>query len=263
MLIKQVWTNNGGRNFFYMVTCPKTAETLAIDPIDAEMCLEIAKNHGWNIKHVLNTHEHGDHIGGNDKVIKETGAKLLGPAKAEGKISGIDEELYDGSIVKIGTSGEFKVLETPGHTPIHISLYGQTDNTPHFLCGDTLFNAGVGHCRSGDPNVLYNTFNNIISDLPDETKIYPGHEYMDNNLAFTLDREPDNPLAADLLKELKNQDLDNARITTLGLERQINTFLRLEQTTIQEGIKKEFPDLPNELDKKTVFLKLRELRNNW
>ena len=71
------------------------------------------------------------------------------------------------------------------------------------------------------------------------------------------------PLAADLLKELKNQDLDNARITTLGLERQINTFLRLEQTTIQEGIKKEFPDLPNELDKKTVFLKLRELRNNW
>ena len=86
---------------------------------------------------------------------------------------------------------------------------------------------------------------------------------MDNNLAFTIDREPDNTVAKNLLKELKDQDLKNARITTLGLERQINTFLRLEQPTIQEGIKKEFPNLPDKLDKKTVFLKLRELRNNW
>jgi hydroxyacylglutathione hydrolase len=263
MIIKQVWTGNGGRNFFYMISCPKTDETLAIDPIDPEMCLAIAREHGWNIKYVLNTHEHGDHIGGNDKVIKETGAKLLGPAKAEGKITGIDEVLFEGSTVKVGSSGEFKVLETPGHTPIHISLFGYTDDTPHLLCGDTLFNAGVGHCRSGDANVLYNTFSNIISDLPDETKIYPGHEYMDNNLAFTIDREPDNTVAKNLLKELKDQDLKNARITTLGLERQINTFLRLEQPSIQEGIKKQFPNLPHKLDEKTVFLKLRELRNNW
>ena len=67
------------------------------------------------------------------------------------------------------------------------------------------FNAGVGHCRSGDPNVLYNTFSTKIAALPDKTRVYPGHEYMDNNLGFTLDREPDNEVARELKEELTAQ----------------------------------------------------------
>ena len=262
MIIEQIWTGNGGRNFFYLVACSDTGETLAIDPIDPAMCLTNAKERGWEVTRVLNTHEHGDHTGGNDAVIAATGAKLLGPANAEGRIANIEEELREGDVVKIGTSGEFKVMETPGHTPIHISLFGHTD-APHLLCGDTLFNAGVGHCRSGDPNVLYDTYSRKIAALPDETRVYPGHEYMANNLGFTLDREPDNAVAKDLLDELKDQDPDNAMITTLGLERQINTFLRLNSPSVVAGVKEQFPDLPDDPDEKSVFLKLRELRNNW
>ena len=262
MIIEQVWTGNGGRNFFYMVACGDTGETLAIDPIDPAMCLDTAKSRGWEVTRVLNTHEHGDHTGGNDAVIAATGAKLLGPANAAGRIENIDEELREGDVVKIGTSGEFTVMETPGHTPIHISLFGHS-NTPHLICGDTLFNAGVGHCRTGDPDVLYATFSGKFSSLPDETRVYPGHEYMSNNLGFTLDREPDNAVAKDLLEELKDQDPNKARITTLGLERQINTFLRLDSPSVKAGIKQQFPDVADDPDAKTVFLKLRELRNNW
>jgi hydroxyacylglutathione hydrolase len=262
MIIEQIWTGNGGRNFFYLVACSDTGETLAIDPIDPAMCLAAAKANGWDVTRVLNTHEHGDHTGGNDAVIAATGAKLLGPAKAEGRIAGIDEELREGDVVKIGTSGEFKVMETPGHTPIHISLFGHSD-APNLLCGDTLFNAGVGHCRTGDPDVLYATFAEKISALPDDTRVYPGHEYMANNLAFTLDREPDNQVAQNLLDELGNQDPNDARITTLGLERQINTFLRLDSPSVIAGVKAQFPDLPDSPDAKSVFLKLRELRNGW
>ena len=126
-----------------------------------------------------------------------------------------------------------------------------------------MFNAGVGHCRTGDPDVLYATFSEKISALPDETRVYPGHEYMANNLGFTLDREPDNAVAKDLLEELGDQDPNNARITTLGLERQINTFLRLDSPAVRAGIKQKFPDVGDDPDAKTVFLKLRELRNNW
>lgn len=262
MIIEQIWTANGGRNFFYLVACSDTGETLAVDPIDPGMCLATAAKHGWQVTRVLNTHEHRDHTGGNDAVIAATGAKLLGPANAAGRIDNIDEALSEGDVVKIGTSGEFKVMETPGHTPIHISLFGHTD-TPHLLCGDTLFNAGVGHCRTGDPEVLYQTFSEKIATLPDDTRVYPGHEYMANNLAFTLDREPDNAAAKDLLEELKDQDPNNAKITTLGEERQINTFLRLDSASIAAGLKEQFSDLPDTPDEKSVFLKLRELRNNW
>ena len=84
-----------------------------------------------------------------------------------------------------------------------------------------------------------------------------------NNLRFTLDREPDNKVARDLLDELGNQDPHHARITDLGLERQINTFLRLDSASVKAGIKQQFPDVGDDPDAKTVFLKLRELRNNW
>ena len=91
MIIEQIWTGNAGRNFFYLVACSDTGETLAIDPIDPEKCLDTAKEHGWDVTRVLNTHEHGDHTGGNDAVIAATGAKLLGPIDAGSRIANIDE----------------------------------------------------------------------------------------------------------------------------------------------------------------------------
>ena len=101
------------------------------------------------------------------------------------------------------------------------------------------------------------------SRLPDETLIYPGHDYIANNLQFTLDREPDNTRAGTLLGEVADQDPDAALVSTLALEKEINTFFRLHSPTVIAKLREAFPDLPDDPDPKTVFLKLRELRNQW
>lgn len=262
MIIEQIWTGNNGRNFFYMIACEETGEAAAIDPIDPAKCLALAKDRGWDITQVINTHEHGDHIGGNDQVVAATGAKVVAPKNAAGRIPKFDAEIGEGDTVKVGKTGELQVLFTPGHTPIHISLLGHTDR-PHLFCGDTVFNAGVGNCNSGDPETLYETFATKIAALPDDTLIYPGHEYLANNLGFTLDREPDNAKAKELLADVKDQDPENALITDLGLERQINTFLRLDSPSVIEALRAKDPNLPANPDARSIFVGLRALRNNW
>ena len=132
------------------------------------------------------------------------------------------------------------------------------------FCGDTLFNAGAGNCQGGGhPQELYDTFSRQLAALPPETLIYPGHDYITNNLNFTLDREPDNTRARHLLDQVSNQDTNTALVTTLGVEKEVNTFFRLQNPTVIARLREAFPNLPDEPDTQMVFLKLRELRNSW
>ena len=133
MIVSQIWTANRGRNFNYLITCPETGETLAIDPLDHHKCLTKAKTEGWEITQVLNTHEHWDHIGGNQNTIKATGAKLLAHANAKDSIPGIDVGLSAGDVVKVGKTVTLEVLDTPGHTMSHVCLLSHTDTPSLFL----------------------------------------------------------------------------------------------------------------------------------
>ncbi|NIM26837.1 MAG: MBL fold metallo-hydrolase [Gammaproteobacteria bacterium] len=263
MIVEQIWTGNAYRNFNYLIACPESGEALAVDPLDHKKCLARAKERGWEITQVLNTHEHADHTGGNKAVIAATGAKLLAHVNASDKIPGIDRGLAAGDIVKVGKTVELESLDTPGHTMSHVCLLSHTD-VPALLCGDTLFNAGAGNCHNGGhPQELYETFANQLATLPDETLVYPGHDYISNNLEFTLDREPDNAKASALLSQVAEQDPNKALVSTLALEKEINTFFRLRSPSVIARLREAFPDLPEDPDPKTVFLKLRELRNGW
>lgn len=263
MLIEQIWTNNPWRNFNYLIACPETLETLVIDPSDAKVCIEVANRRGWQIKQILNTHEHHDHIEGNRELVQATGARVLAHHKAGDKISGIDLPLQEGDLVTVGTSVELEVLDTPGHTLSHICLFSNSDS-PALFSGDTLFNAGVGNCHNGGhPKQLYRTFDEQLACLPDATRIYPGHDYIVNNLQFTLDREPSNQWAADLLDQVISQDPNEALVTTLGLEKQVNCFFRLDNSEIIENLQRSIPQFPENPDPKTVFLALRALLNKW
>ncbi|NQV81852.1 MAG: MBL fold metallo-hydrolase, partial [Alphaproteobacteria bacterium] len=263
MIVEQIWTANSYRNFNYLIACPETGEALAIDPLDHEKCLARAKDRGWTITQVLNTHEHGDHIGGNKQVVAATGAKLLAHANAKDKIPDVDVGLGAGDVVKVGKTVELESLDTPGHTMSHICLLSHTDQ-PGLFCGDTLFNAGAGNCKGGGhPVELYATFTGQLDKLPGNTLIYPGHDYIANNLQFTLDREPDNARAKALLAEVESQDLDHAFVTNLALEKEINTFFRLHSPSVIARLREAYPDLPSSPSAEDVFVKLRELRNTW
>jgi hydroxyacylglutathione hydrolase len=216
-----------GRNFNYLIACAQTGEALAVDPLDHQKCLAAAKARGWTITQILNTHEHLDHTGGNRQMVAATGAKVLAHANAKDKIAEMDRGLQAGEVIRVGRTVELECLDTPGHTMSHICLRAHAE-VPALFCGDTLFNAGAGNCHNGGhPNELYNTFVGQLDKLPEGTLIYPGHDYIARNLAFTLDREPDNAKAEGLLPTVERQDTTTPLVTTLGLEREINTFFRL------------------------------------
>tara|TARA_B110000495_G_scaffold124522_1_gene108305 strand:- start:222 stop:1049 length:828 start_codon:yes stop_codon:yes gene_type:complete len=263
MIVKQIYADNQLRNFHYLIACEQTNDAMVIDPLDVDRCIDAADKNGFKITQILNTHEHWDHINGNSDMCEKTGATILAHHGAINTIPNVDKGLKANDEISIGTSVSLKVLDTPGHTDSHICLLSQGSN-PALFCGDTLFNAGVGHCKlGGNPNILYNTFSNQLYSLANETRIFPGHDYMINNLEFTLDREPDNKYAKDLLKKLRNQNSHNAYVSNMADERKINSFLRLENSEIIKQLRKEFPEMSALPNKKEVFLALRRLRDNW
>jgi len=263
MIVEQIWTGNAYRNFNYLIACPETGDALAIDPLDYEKCLAVAKERGWTITQILNTHEHGDHTGGNKGVVAATGAMIIAHENAGQRIPNIGRGVGAGDVISVGKTVDLECLDTPGHTMSHICLLSKTDQ-PALFSGDTLFNAGAGNCHNGGhPNDLYETFQDQLEKLGDNTQIYPGHDYLVNNLQFTLDREPDNATARKLLDDVENQDPNDALVTTLSQERGVNTFFRLDSPSLITRLQEQFPKIGSQPDMRTVFLKLRELRNSW
>lgn len=263
MIVERIWTGNAYRNYNYLVACGETGEALAIDPLDHGQCLQVAKARGWRITQLLNTHEHHDHTGGNAAMVAATGAKLIAHHRAGASIPGVDRGVRAGDVIKVGRTVELECLDTPGHTRCHICLRAHGEQAALFS-GDTLFNAGAGNCHNGGSvDELYSTFAEQIARLPDDTRVYAGHDYIENNLRFTLAREPDNDAAKALLPQVSGHDPAAAIVTTLGDEKRFNTFMRLTSESVIESLREAFPDLPARPDAKTVFVKLRELRNRW
>jgi hydroxyacylglutathione hydrolase len=262
MLIERIWPANDFRNFHYLLACPETGEALAVDPLDWERCLQVARTKGWTITQILNTHEHLDHTGGNSGLVEATRARVLAHAGAATRIGGVDLGLSKGDIIRVGRTVELECLDTPGHTLSHICLVSHTEQ-PALFSGDTLFNAGAGNCHDGKVELLYESFNAQLARLPDDTRLFPGHEYLARNLEFTLDREPDNATAQALLATARSCNGGAAPVTTLAQEKQVNTFFRLSSPTVIARLRAAFPQIGEQPDARTVFLKLRELRNSW
>ena len=241
MVIHQIFTNSPLRNFSYLLEGEK--EVYCIDPHYPKQILDGLKRIGKNLTAIINTHEHLDHHCGNREVVTATGCAVFAHHKAKGKIQGVDRFLKDAEIIHLAGEDQLIVLDTPGHTMAHVSLLARSfDGVSGVFTGDTLFNAGVGNCyNGGDVGTLYQSIADHFQSMDEGILLYPGHDYMENNLLFTLDCEPENKDAKDLLLRYK-KNKDVFLVNEMGMEKKINVFLRA--------------------DKKS-FINFRHLRDKW
>ena len=209
-------------NYLWLVHDTDSGETAVVDPGDAAPVLSAAAERGWRVDIVLNTHWHPDHTGGN-LAVKESGARVSGPAAESDRIPGLDVGLKDGDLVRIGAHiGE--VWEVPGHTLGHIAFIFREAGIA--FVGDTLFAMGCGRLFEGTPTQMFNSLKRLAT-LPDDTKIYCAHEYTLANARFAAHAEPANRAIADRLAAVEAMRADGIATvpTTIAAERATNPFL--------------------------------------
>ena len=241
MRVRQIFTNSPLRNFSYLIEGKE--DVYCIDPHYPRQVLDALKKTGKKLVAIINTHEHFDHHCGNREVVAATDCAVYAHENAKGKIPGVDRFLKKDEIIPMGGDDNLIVLDTPGHTFAHVSLLLQSSRSSSgVFTGDTLFNAGVGNCyNGGDVKILYKTISSYFQSMDDGVLLYPGHEYMENNLSFTLSYEPGNKDARNLLNRCKVKNGDFP-INNMGMEKKINVFLRAD---------------------KNSFIHFRNLRDKW
>jgi hydroxyacylglutathione hydrolase len=212
-------------NYIFLGHSAATGETMVVDPGDAGPVLAEADSRGWRITHILNTHWHADHIGGNAAIKAATGATLIGPSE-NGRIPNLDRTVGEGDTVPFGeTQGH--VIAVPGHTAGHIAFH--FDDPGIAFVGDTLFALGCGRLLEGTADQMYASLAKLMA-LPDPTFVYCAHEYTLANLAFALTVDPDSPALRQRAEIIRLERAANQPTvpTSIGLERATNPFVRAE-----------------------------------
>lgn len=238
-------------NYAYLV---KSGDLCAVvDPSEPGPVKAALAKRGWALTHILNTHHHLDHTGGNLALKEEAGAKVIGPGKDAARIPGIDIGVDE------ATGWEFdghkvQVLEVPAHTKGAITFVIEG----HAFTGDTLFTLGCGRLFEGDPQTMWTSLSKLMT-LPDDTRVWCGHEYTQSNGRFALTLEPGNGV----LKR-RMDDVNAARAagkatvpSTMGLEKATNPFLRPDSAEIRKSLGMEAADTVS------VFGEIRERKNNF
>lgn len=199
-------------------------EVAVVDPGDGDAVLAAADEAGWSITHILNTHWHPDHVGGNLRVKESTGATVYGPAPEAAKIPGIDHALDEGGHMTLG--GErADIWHIPGHTLGHIAyLFGDANVA---FVGDTVFAMGCGRMFEGTAEQMHASLQRF-RDLPEDMRIYCAHEYTLANGKFAIHAHPGDEAIAERLDRTEAMRARGERTvpTTIGAELATNPFLR-------------------------------------
>jgi hydroxyacylglutathione hydrolase len=228
-------------NYSYLIIDENNNSACVVDPGEAKPIVDYLKNKNIKLKYILNTHHHFDHIGGNEYLKKKFGSIVVGFKKDINRIPEIDVLLEDNQIWK-AENFKAKIIHIPGHTTGHICFHFFQEKL--VFTGDTLFSLGCGRIFEGTYKEMFESLNKIKS-LPEETKVYCGHEYTLSNLKFCIKYNPEN---RNLKKKAENikKKIDNGLPTipsTIKDELECNIFLRA-----------------NDLES---FSKLRDLKDNF
>ena len=231
---------------------------LAVDPGEAHGLTAWLQAQGLQLDTILITHHHGDHTGGVDVLRNATGASVFGPMR-----EAMPEPLtrVSGGDVVEALGLRFEVMEVPGHTAGHIAYHcPQVDGSPLLFCGDTLFSAGCGRLFEGTPAQMLDSLSRLAS-LRDDTRVCCTHEYTLSNLRFALAVDPDNGALARYATQCEALRAGNLPTlpSSIGLEKQINPFLRAHEPALDHSARAHDPDtLPGPLG---VFTTLRAWKN--
>ena len=241
-------------NYIYLAHEPASGATAAIDPALAAPVLERLATKGWRLTHILNTHHHGDHTGGNLDLVRQTGCAVVGAARDSERIPGITIEASEGETLMLGHAA-FSVFEVPGHTSGHIAFWFPDSHV--LFCGDTLFSLGCGRLFEGSAEEMWASLKKL-RELPPNTLAYPAHEYTASNGRFARLVERDNEgLKARLEQVEKLRAASRPTVpVSLAEERATNPFLRADTAAVAKAV-----GLEPGADPVRVFAELRRRKD--
>ena len=211
-------------NYAYIVIDETNNLAIVIDPSESKPIIDYIEKNKLNLKFILNTHHHFDHVGGNKELKKKYNLKVIGFEGDKNRIPEMDIALNDNGIWK-SNNFETKIYHIPGHTSGHICYHFFKQNI--LFTGDTLFSLGCGRIFEGTYKEMFSSLQ-LIKSLPLDTKIYCGHEYTLKNSDFCINYDKENSTLKDKIKLIKNK-LDNnlpTIPTTIKEELECNIFLR-------------------------------------
>ena len=240
-------------NFGYLIHDPRTKATASIDAPEAGPIVQALEREGWRLTDILITHHHGDHVGGVAELKQKYKARVVGPHDKSAKIANVDVRVGQGYVVKVGGLLA-RVLETPGHTLDHISYVFDDDKA--LFAADTLFSIGCGRVFEGNYPMMWDSLLRLRA-LPDDFRLYCGHEYTAANVKFALNVEPDNAALKARAEEVARLRAANKPTvpTLLGEEKKANVFLRADEPSVAASVRMKGRSAAE------VFGELRERKN--
>ena len=240
-------------NYAYIYLNDKK-EAFVVDPSEASPVIDTLEKNDLQLKYILNTHHHFDHIGGNYELKEKYNCKIVGSKKDRERIPGIDIEISDGDYWSF-KEHTAQIIEIPGHTSGHIAFFFKSLNA--VFTGDPLFSLGCGRLFEGTPTMMWNSLKKLRA-LPDQTKIYCGHEYTLSNGKFINSIYPseDIRLKIESLVELNEKNLPSIP-STIADEKKMNIFLKADDINLIKnlGLQGKSPE--------EVFGYIRELKDNF
>lgn len=221
-------------NYIYLIYQKGKPEAAVIDPAEAAPVMERLQEKNLTLTHILNTHHHADHVGGNITLAKLTGCEIIGAGNDQHRIPGISRTVFEGDSIEI-CGKVAKILSVPGHTLGHIAYWFVDDQM--LFCGDTLFSLGCGRLFEGDGPTMWQSLQKFRS-LPDDTQVICAHEYTAANADFALSIDGDNLALIEKVEKVRklrrmNQPTVPCR---LGEEKHTNPFLRADDPKLAQAL---------------------------
>ena len=248
-------------NYAYLVIDPASRQAGVVDCAEAPAVLDEVARHGVKLVAVLATHHHFDHVGGNEDLLAAVrGLRVYGSAEDGPRIPGLTNPVRDGDTVQIGGLAA-KVILIPAHTSGHVAYHFATDKA--VFTGDTLFAGGCGRLFEGDAAQMMSSLSRLAT-LPDDTRVYCGHEYTEKNLRFAAQLEPGNRKLADKLTavaRLRQQGKPTVP-STIADEKATNPFLRVDSPELASSVRQRVGDLPAG-DRRALFAAVRALKDRF